>query len=52
LIRIYLLRDVWARVAQTTRVHSLSAADDVTGEGDAVSALGEGFADSLDVAGF
>jgi uncharacterized membrane protein YjgN (DUF898 family) len=51
-IRIYLLRDVWARVAQTTRVHSLSAADDVTGEGDAVSALGEGFADSLDVAGF
>ncbi len=51
-VRIYLMRDLWQRVADTTVVHNLSAAENVTAEGEAVSALGEGFADNLDIAGF
>ena len=50
--RIYLIRDVWQRVAQSVTVHNLDVADDVAALGDQASALGEGFADSLDVAGF
>ncbi len=50
--RIYLVRDLWTKVAETTVVHNLAAAHDVTGQGEAVSALGEGFADGLDVGGF
>jgi uncharacterized membrane protein YjgN (DUF898 family) len=50
--RIYLTRDVWQRVAQSVKVHNLAAADNVTAQGHLVSALGEGFADSLDIAGF
>ena len=49
---VYLMRDVWQRVAAATRVHNLAAADNVAARGDTVSALGEGFADSLDVTGF
>jgi uncharacterized membrane protein YjgN (DUF898 family) len=49
--RMYLMRDVWARVADSITVHNLAAADNVVARGDAVSALGEGFANSLDVAG-
>ena len=52
IIRIYLMRDVWQRVAESVTVHNLAAADDVAAQGDLVSALGEGFADSLDVVGF
>ena len=52
IIRIYLMRDVWQRVAESVTVHNLAAADDVAAQGHLVSALGEGFADSLDVAGF
>lgn len=51
-MRLYLMRDIWAKVAGTTVVHNLEAADNVTSQGDAVNALGEGFADSLDVGGF
>jgi uncharacterized membrane protein YjgN (DUF898 family) len=51
-LRIYLMRDMWARVAMTTTVHNLAAADGVVARGHLVSALGEGFADSLDIAGF
>lgn len=51
-LRLYLNRDVWARVAQSTIVHNLAAADDVAGQGEAVGAVGEGLADGLDVAGF
>ncbi|CAD5259101.1 conserved membrane hypothetical protein [Bosea sp. 62] len=51
-IRLYLNRDVWRLVAQSTVVHNLSAAGDVTGQGEAVGAVGEGLADGLDVAGF
>jgi len=52
LLRIYLMRDVWQRVTDTLTVHNLQAADNVTAQGHLVSALGEGFADSLDIAGF
>jgi uncharacterized membrane protein YjgN (DUF898 family) len=51
-MRVYLMRDVWLRVAASTRIHDLAAADNVAARGDTVSALGEGFADSLDVTGF
>jgi hypothetical protein len=42
---------VWARVVDTTVVHNLEAADNVTGRGELASSLGEGLADSLDVGG-
>ena len=50
-VRLYLNRDIWAKVAATTMVHDLSAADDVVGQGDLVDALGEGFTDGLDIGG-
>jgi hypothetical protein len=50
--RIYLIRDLWQRVAETVTVQNLAAADNVAAQGNLVSALGEGFADSLDVVGF
>jgi uncharacterized membrane protein YjgN (DUF898 family) len=51
-IRMYLLRDVWARVVSSTTVHNIEAAANVSAEGELANALGEGFADALDVAGF
>jgi uncharacterized membrane protein YjgN (DUF898 family) len=51
-MRIYLLRDVWARVVASTVIHGIEAAADVAAKGDLANALGEGFADGLDVAGF
>jgi uncharacterized membrane protein YjgN (DUF898 family) len=50
--RIYLIHDVWQKVSQSTTVYNLAAAEDVVAEGKPVTALGEGFADSLDVVGF
>jgi hypothetical protein len=50
--RVYLVRDLWAKVADTTVVHNLAAADNVSVMGDATNALGEGFADGLDIGGF
>jgi len=50
--RMYLLRDLWARVVSTTTVHNIEAAANVSAEGELANALGEGFADGLDVAGF
>jgi uncharacterized membrane protein YjgN (DUF898 family) len=52
MIRVYLVRDVWVRVLQSVRVENIAAAADVAAKGDLASALGEGFADGLDVAGF
>jgi uncharacterized membrane protein YjgN (DUF898 family) len=52
IVRIYLRRDVWARLASSSLVYNLSAADNVTARGEAANALGEGFADSLDIGGF
>jgi uncharacterized membrane protein YjgN (DUF898 family) len=51
-MRVYLMRDIWQRVADSVTVQNLAAADNVAARGDTVSALGEGFAQSLDVTGF
>jgi uncharacterized membrane protein YjgN (DUF898 family) len=51
-MRIYFLRGIWKKVADSTTVHNLEAVDNVMVKGDPASALGEGFANSLDVAGF
>lgn len=51
-LRLYLNRDVWAKVAVTTSVLNLAAAENIAGQGAAADALGEGFADSFDIAGF
>jgi uncharacterized membrane protein YjgN (DUF898 family) len=51
-IRVALFRDIWQRVVSSVVVDHLDAAADVAAKGDLVSALGEGIADGLDVAGF
>ena len=51
-MRVYLLRDLWARVIASTTVHGIEAAANVSARGELANALGEGFADGLDVAGF
>ena len=51
-MRVYLQRDLWAKVLETVHVHNIGAAADVRASGELASALGEGFADGLDVAGF
>ncbi len=51
-MRIYLIHDLWQRVANSVTAHNLSAAVDVAEQGQLVSALGEGLADSLDIGGF
>jgi uncharacterized membrane protein YjgN (DUF898 family) len=51
-MRLYLQRDVWARVSASITIHDIDAAANVSARGDLASALGEGFADGLDVAGF
>jgi len=50
--RVYLLRGVWERVVTSATAYNLDRADDVQARGELASALGEGFADGLDVAGF
>ncbi len=51
-MRVCLLRDLWMRVLATTSVHNIEAAANVSARGELANALGEGFADGLDVAGF
>jgi uncharacterized membrane protein YjgN (DUF898 family) len=51
-MRVYLWRDLWARVIGSITVHQIEAAANIAVAGDLASALGEGFADGLDVAGF
>ena len=51
-LRVCLLRDLWTKIAQTTSVHNIGAAAGVAAKGELAGALGEGFADGLDVAGF
>jgi uncharacterized membrane protein YjgN (DUF898 family) len=51
-MRVYLLRDVWARVTASVTAFRLEAAANVAAKGDLASALGEGFANGLDVVGF
>ena len=52
LMRMYLQRDLWVKVLETAQVHDIAAAANVRATGELASALGEGFADGLDVAGF
>jgi uncharacterized membrane protein YjgN (DUF898 family) len=51
-MRLYLLRDLWVRVLASTNLHGIEAAANVTAKGDLATALGEGIADGLDIAGF
>jgi uncharacterized membrane protein YjgN (DUF898 family) len=51
-LRVYLLRDVWARVVASATAFRLEAAANVAAKGELVSALGEGLAGGLDVVGF
>jgi len=51
-MRVYLLRDLWVRVLASTTVHNIEVAANVSARGELANALGEGFADGLDVAGF
>jgi uncharacterized membrane protein YjgN (DUF898 family) len=51
-IRLYLTCDLWAKVLQTTVVTNIAAAANVAARGDLATAVGEGIADGLDVAGF
>jgi uncharacterized membrane protein YjgN (DUF898 family) len=50
--RIYLVQRIWKMVVNSVTVCHIEAADAVVAKGDLVSALGEGLADSLDVAAF
>ncbi|MGH6858595.1 MAG: DUF898 family protein, partial [Methylocella sp.] len=50
--RIYMVQRIWKLVASSIEVENLGAAEHVSAKGEAVSALGEGLADGLDVAGF
>ena len=50
--RLYLSRDLWVRVLASSDVRGIEAAANVSARGDLASALGEGIADGLDVAGF
>ena len=52
MLRVYLVRDVWEKVLRSVRVENIAWADEVAAKGDLANALGEGFADGLDVAGF
>jgi uncharacterized membrane protein YjgN (DUF898 family) len=51
-MRVYLLRDLWVRALASVNVHGVQAAANVSARGELANALGEGFADGLDVAGF
>jgi uncharacterized membrane protein YjgN (DUF898 family) len=51
-MRVYLLRDLWARVIGSTAVYHIEAAANVSVKGDLAGAVGEGLADGLDVVGF
>ncbi len=52
MMRIYLMRDLWAKVFSTATIRGIEAAANVAAKGELAGALGEGFADGLDVAGF
>ncbi|MBA2397726.1 MAG: DUF898 family protein [Bradyrhizobium sp.] len=51
-IRVYLVRDLWVRVLESINIHGIETAANVSARGELANALGEGFADGLDVAGF
>jgi uncharacterized membrane protein YjgN (DUF898 family) len=51
-IRVYLVRDLWVRVLGSVNITGIEAAANVAAQGEMANALGEGFADGLDVGGF
>ena len=51
-MRVYLMRDLWVRVLASAVVHDIAAAANISARGEMANALGEGFADGLDVSGF
>jgi len=51
IFRLYLTRDFWAQAAMSVSITGLASAASVTAKGDLAGALGEGFADGLDVGG-
>ena len=51
-LRVYLMRDLWVRVLESINIQGIEAAANVSARGELANALGEGFADGLDVAGF
>jgi uncharacterized membrane protein YjgN (DUF898 family) len=51
-VRIYLIHDLVARVAEATKVHNIAAAENVSARGASANAVGEGLADSLEIFGF
>jgi uncharacterized membrane protein YjgN (DUF898 family) len=51
-IRVYLLGDLWVRVLGSINISGIEAAANVAARGEMANALGEGFADGLDVGGF
>ena len=51
-MRVYLTRDLWVTVLGSVNISGLEAAANVAARGDLANALGEGFADGLDVGGF
>jgi uncharacterized membrane protein YjgN (DUF898 family) len=51
-LRVYLMRDLWVRVLGSVNISGLDTAADVAARGEMANALGEGFADGLDVGGF
>lgn len=50
--RIYIVHRIWKLVVSSISIENLVAAEHVVAKGEAASALGQGLADSLDVAGF
>jgi uncharacterized membrane protein YjgN (DUF898 family) len=50
--RIYMVQRIWKLVVNSISIENLAAADHVVAKGEAANAIGEGLADSLDVAGF
>ena len=51
-MRIYLIHDLTARIAASTSVHNITAAENVAARGATATAIGEGLADSLEIFGF
>ena len=51
-VRVYPVRELWKRVVTSVTAHDLDRADNERAEGTLASALGEGLADGLDIAGF
>ncbi len=49
--RLYLGRDIWNIAVRSVSVTGLESVRDVAAQGELAGALGEGFADGLDVGG-